>query len=82
MSDMGKKLGIPPLEDDDPSAFTRTVLNVVGKVMTGTWYLKTEISNVHPVTVNFYRENSNQDSQLSSDILRSSQRSKFVIQNK
>jgi serine/threonine-protein kinase TTK/MPS1 len=37
-------------------------LEYVGKVMTGTWYLRTEISNVHPVTVNFYRENSNQDS--------------------
>jgi len=63
VSNMGKKLGIPPLEDDDPNAFTsKCTKNAVGKVMTGTWYLRMEISNVHPVTVNFYRENSNQDS--------------------
>jgi len=63
VSDMGKKLGIPPLwRMTILTHLPATVLNVVGKVMTGTWYLRTEISNVHPVTVNFYRENSNQDS--------------------
>ena len=62
VSNMGKNWGYLLWRMTILTHLLANVLNAFGKVMTGTWYLRTEISNVHPVTVNFYRENSNQDS--------------------